>query len=84
MAEKEKKGFVNPLNADRKKSYDELDELCAKLYIALNNADMTNTMKRLDYLFKVCENAKVISDPEFLNECISEIKELIIIPKDNQ
>ena len=38
--------------------------------------------KRLDYLFKVVENANTFKDGDFLNSCMDEIKEALTIPRE--
>lgn len=61
----------------------QLGEQAKQLYYKLQEANMYNTFKRLDYLFKVVENAKVFSE-EFVNNCVSEIENTITIPEDTE
>lgn len=51
----------------------------AQLIHQLQNANMINLFKRLDYLFKVVENAAMF-DESFVEQCITEIKELMTPP----
>jgi hypothetical protein len=43
----------------------------------LQQMNMTNMFKRLDYLFLVLQNEQVIKDPEFVGNCVEEIKEAL-------
>lgn len=52
----------------------------AQLMYQLQNASMANLFKRLDYLFKVVENASMF-DEAFIDKCITEIKELMTPPE---
>lgn len=70
----------------QKLSYEQLNEACAQLYQQnqylekqLQQANLTNMFKRLDYLFMVLANESVIKDADFINDCIAEIKEAIIV-----
>lgn len=67
----------------KKMSYEELEQVAAQLsqqsqqlYARLQQADMTNMFKRLDYLFKVVENGPMFPN-EFLDMCATEIQEII-------
>lgn len=67
----------------KKMSYEELEQVAAQLsqqsqqlYARLQQADMTNMFKRLDYLFKVVENGPMFPN-EFLDMCVTEIQEII-------
>ena len=50
------------------------------MYARMQEMDMANMFKRLDYLFKVVENGTMF-DPDFLNKCIDEI-ENVMMPKE--
>lgn len=70
----------------QKLSYDELNDACAQLYqqnqhltMQLQQANMVNMFKRLDYLFKVIEFSDVIKDAEFINACIAEVREAMTV-----
>ena len=58
----------------------QLSEQVKQLYVKLQEANMANMFKRLDYLFKVVENGTMF-DPDFLNKCIDEI-ENVMMPKE--
>lgn len=70
-----------------KVSYEQLENIAHQLseqnrqmYARMQEMDMTNMFKRLDYLFKVVENGTML-DPDFLNKCIDEI-ENVMMPKE--
>lgn len=76
----------------QKMSYEELEQVAAQLsqqsqqlYARLQQADMANMFKRLDYLFKVLENHQQFS-PEFVAECVTEITNMMTIqdPEDTK
>lgn len=73
---------VNPFNPEQKLSYEELDNLCVRLCVQLQQSKMGNVFKRLDYLFKVLQLENVFKDPEFIGNCAQEVKDLISIPKE--
>lgn len=80
---------TNNENKPQKYSYEELNKICIQLeqqnqYLMkqLYQANQTNMFKRLDYLFKVLEFESTIKDANFVNNCIAEIKEAIIIPEE--
>lgn len=52
----------------------------AQLIYQLQNANMNNIFKRLDYLFKVVEQAAMF-DEAFVDQCVAEIKELMTPPE---
>lgn len=71
---------------EQKLSYEQLNEACSQLYQQnqqlikqLQQANLTNMFKRLDYLFMVLRYSEVIKDADFLNNCITEIKEALTI-----
>ena len=70
----------------KKLSYEELQNVASQLSqqnqqlnIMLQQANMTNIFKRLDYLFKVLEN-KDCFDSDFVITCSDEIKDIITGP----
>ena len=70
-------------NVEKKLSYEQLEEVannlhkqCNALYEELQKANMVNLFKRLDYLFKVVENATAF-DSEFVSTCVEEVKTLM-------
>lgn len=90
MEEKKNENIVkmNGGNAEsrpEKMSYEQLEniahqlsEQAKQLYTQLQEANMVNLFKRLDYLFKVIDN-RAAFDEEFLEKCKSEIVELMTI-----
>lgn len=77
----------------QKYSYDELNNICGQLQQQNQNLirqirqmDMSNTFKRLDYLFKVLELSNGSGNwefkKEFVQSCIDEIEETITIPEE--
>lgn len=71
-----------------KMSYEELENIAHQLseqsrvlIQKLQDANMTNAFKRLDYLFKVIDMAHMFEE-EFVTECVNEVKGLIQIPEE--
>ena len=69
----------------KKLSYEELEKValelngqCQKLYKELQESNMVNVFKRLDYLFKVVENINEFPQ-EFAKHCIEEITNIMIV-----
>lgn len=60
----------------------QLSEQVRQLYAKLQESNLENMFKRLDYLFKVIENAYAFNE-EFVSKCISEIESLMTLP-DNE
>lgn len=56
-------------------------ELRHNLDRAMQTIGMFN---RIDYLFKVLQYEHVIKDPEFINNCVAEIKELLTLPTEGE
>lgn len=85
MEEKKSKEVkMEPKEAQQKLTYEQLNDACSQLFQQnqqlarqLNDANMVNMFKRLDYLFKAVELSGTINDPEFINSCIDEIKEAL-------
>ena len=89
--EKKKDKVEEPKNTINDLSKEQLIELVGKLemsnrqmYSSLKNQDISNTFKRLDFLYKTVELSKEIKDAEFINYCINEIKELMIIKQEQE
>lgn len=73
-----------------KLSYEELENVChqlseqsSALYKRLQEANMTNAFKRLDYLFAVIEN-KTAFPKDFVEQCVSEIVISMTIPEEKE
>ena len=60
----------------------QLSEQVRQLYAKLQESNLENMFKRLDYLFKVIENAQAFNE-EFVSKCTSEIESLMTLP-DNE
>lgn len=56
----------------------QLNKQCEELYGKLQQANMNNAFQRLNYLFKVIENADKF-DVEFAASCVTEIQEIMTI-----
>ena len=70
-----------------KMSYEQLENIAhqlsnqaKQLYAKLQEANMVNMFKRLDYLFKVVENAHAFNE-EFVAKCVAEIEDLMTVPE---
>ena len=59
----------------------QLSEQARQLYSQLQQSNMTNMFKRLDYLFKVVENGHMFKQ-DFLEKCIAEIEEIMTVPEE--
>ena len=59
----------------------QLSEQAKQLYMKLQDANMNNIFKRLNYLFKVVENGHMFKQ-DFLDKCIAEIEELMTVPEE--
>ena len=73
----------------QKMSYEELEKVASQLsqqaqqlYARLQQAEMSNMFKRLDYLFKVLEMYKMFDD-KFVYNCTKEIVEFMT-PSDEE
>jgi hypothetical protein len=87
--EKTVKAMHSEAERPNKMSYEQLEnvahqlsEQAKKLYAELQNANMSNLFKRLDYLFKVIENQHMFSQ-SFVDKCVTEIEDIITVPEDN-
>ena len=58
----------------------QLSEQAKQLYAKLQEANLTNMFKRLDFLFKVVENAHAFNK-DFVTKCVTEIEGLITVPE---
>lgn len=56
----------------------QLSEQAKQLYRKLQEANMINMFKRLDYLFKVVENKNSFNE-EFVQSCVAEIQDILTI-----
>lgn len=92
MEEQKEKAINEQPEAERpeKMSYEQLEnvahqlsEQSKQLYIQLQNANMSNMFKRLDYLFKVIENSHMFK-LDFVNKCIDEIEDFMTVPEETE
>jgi hypothetical protein len=74
----------------KKMSYEELEnvarqlsEQTRQLYTKLQEMNMVNMFKRLDYLFKVAEFSHMFNS-EFVTTCTQEIQDLLTVPEEKQ
>lgn len=66
-----------------KKFIEALKSQNSQLIHQIQSMNLSNMFKRLDYLFKVVENATIF-DMEFVDKCVDEIKELITPPEEEK
>lgn len=88
--EEQKKKVVemkSQVQRPEKMSYEQLENVAhqlseqnRQLFAKLQELNMTNMFKRLDYLFKVVENGHMFKQ-DFLEKCIAEIESLMIVPE---
>jgi galactokinase/mevalonate kinase-like predicted kinase len=71
----------------KKLTYEELENACHQLseqarvlYQKLQDADLSNLFKRLDYLFAVVENAEKFPE-DFVKKCVDEIINSMTLPE---
>lgn len=92
MEEQKEKVIKMQPEAERpeKMSYEQLENVAhqlsdqaKQLYMQLQNANMSNMFKRLDYLFKVVENSHMFK-LDFVNKCINEIEDFMTIPEETE
>lgn len=92
MEEQKKKVVETKPQVQRpeKMSYEQLENVAhqlseqnRQLFAKLQELNMANMFKRLDYLFKVIENGHMFKQ-DFLEKCIAEIESLITIPKQEE
>lgn len=90
MEEKNNGKVVEMQPKQEKMSYEQLENIAHQLHEQLRQAhmklqelNMTNIFKRLDYLFKVVENSKHFK-LDFVEKCVAEITELLTIPKEEE
>lgn len=74
---------AEPTIEQYKKFVEALKSQNAQLMYQLQGANLNNMFKRLDYLFKVVENAAMF-DEAFVDQCIVEIKELMTPPEEEK
>lgn len=84
MEEKEKEAIkTEPTVEQYKAAVEALKSQNAQLIYQLQNINLNNMFKRLDYLFKVIENAAMF-DESFVIQCTTEIMELMALPEEEK
>lgn len=61
----------------------QLSEQNRQLFAKLQELNMANVFKRLDYLLKVVENGHMFKQ-DFLEKCIAEIESLMTVPEQEE
>lgn len=61
----------------------QLSEQNRQLFAKLQELNITNMFKRLDYLFKVIENGHMFKQ-YFLEKCIAEVESLMTVPEQEE
>lgn len=89
---------LEPKNETKKLSYEELENVChqlsaqsqqlnvqnQQLKAMVNEANLTNLYKRLDYLFEVINRDNKYLSDTFKNKCAEEIEMLMATPEDSE
>ena len=92
MEEQKKKVVETKPQVQRpeKMSYDQLESVAHQLseqnrqmFAKLQELNMANMFKRLDYLFKVIENGHMFKQ-DFLEKCIAEVESLMTVPEQEE
>lgn len=92
MEEQKKKVVETKPQVQRpeKMSYDQLESVAHQLseqnrqmFAKLQELNMVNMFKRLDYLFKVVENGHMFKQ-DFLEKCIAEVESLMTVPEQEE
>ena len=81
----EEMNTCTPVEETKKLSYEELEAIavelrknCSQLYMELQNANMTNAFKRLEFLFKVVKYANAFP-AEFVKNSIEEVVNMMTL-----
>lgn len=93
--EEQKKTTREKLTEQRpeKMSYEQLENVAhqlseqnRQLFAKLQELNMANMFKRLDYLFKVVENGHMFHmfQQDFLEKCIAEVESLMTVPEQEE
>ena len=61
----------------------QLSEQNRQLFAKLQELNMANMFKRLDYLFKVVENGHMFKQ-DFLEKCVAEIESIMTVPEQEE
>ena len=81
---------MKPQTTKEKMSYEELNnaaiqlsEQNRKMYMQLQEVNMVNMFKRLEFLFKVIKNKDSFSS-EFVIKCVEEVEDIMTIPTEDK
>ena len=92
MEEQKKKVVETKPQVQRpeKMSYDQLESVAHQLseqnrqmFAKIQELNMVNMFKRLDYLFKVVENGHMFKQ-DFLEKCVAEIESIMTVPEQEE
>lgn len=91
MEEQKKKVVeMKPQERPEKMSYEQLENVAhqlseqnRQLFAKMQELNMANMFKRLDYLFKVVENGHMFKQ-DFLEKCVAEIESIMTVPKQEE
>ena len=61
----------------------QLSEQNRQLFAKVQELNMVNVFKRLDYLFKVVENGHMFKQ-DFFEKCIAEVESLMTVPEQEE
>ena len=91
MEEQKKKVVeMKPQERPEKMSYEQLENVAhqlseqnRQLFAKMQELNMANMFKRLDYLFKVVENGHMFNQ-DFFEKCIAEIESIMTVPEQEE
>ena len=73
----------------KKYTYEELEQICAKvvednrnMVAQLRRMQQNYLFQRIDFLLKIIGLADKFNDAEFINTCVDEVKTAMIIPEE--
>jgi alpha-L-arabinofuranosidase len=85
-----KDGKSEESKEQKKLTYEQLEQVATQLsqqsrqlYSQLQQANLTNTFKRMDYLFKVIQYANKF-DADFVNKCTKELVDFLTMQEESE
>jgi hypothetical protein len=82
---------ANKAEETHKLSYEQLNNVCSQLYQEnqrllreVQQLNLANMFKRLDYLFEVLKASAVIKDDAFVAQCVEEIKKAMAVTSEEK
>lgn len=76
---------MKPAGGEPKYTEEQLNAACQQVYQnmmqRMQQLEMSNTIKRLEFLFKVLE-FKDEFDSDFIGDCVRDIKETLTVPEE--